>query len=98
MPLLQIAAHKIIEVAKRLHIVNHKTGARLAWVPNFEQEQSWNAAEQGDVMIFKPRAIGISTAFDLADLLHAWTWDYMGQRVRVGARLEQRARADGEVV
>ena len=88
MPLLQIAAHKIVEVAKRLHIVDHKTGARAAWVPNYEQEQSWNAAERSDVMIFKPRAIGISTAFDLADLLHAWTWDYMGQRVRIGVCLD----------
>lgn len=88
MSLPQIEAKKIVEVARRLHIVNHETGSRTLWVPNYEQETSWGAAEQSDVMIFKPRAIGISTAFDLADLLHAWTWDHLGHRVRVGVCLD----------
>jgi hypothetical protein len=84
-----IPAREIERFASELDIINHETGARSRWKPNDEQRAAWRKAEVcKNPIIYKPRAIGISTAFDLDDALWTLVCDSYGHRVRCGICLD----------
>ena len=84
-----ISAREIEHFASNLDIINHETGARSRWKPNDEQRAAWAKAEHcKNPIIYKPRAIGISTAFDLDDALWTLVCDSFGHRVRCGICLD----------
>lgn len=88
MSLPALTASQIVAIAKGLKITNHHTGAMTPWEPNDEQVRALEASDHTDPIIYKPRAIGISTIFDLSDFLHAMVWNHTGHKARVGVCLD----------
>jgi len=75
----------IEQVARRIRITDHRTGASTAWAPNESQRLFWVACyEHPWVFAAKPRQIGITTAGQLDDLLWCAVNDAAGNRVRAG--------------
>lgn len=83
-----VTAAECEAISRCLYITDHRSGARVRWEPNAEQLAAWYAAEDADVVIFKPRAIGISTSFDVADSIWTLRCDAEGHRVRCAVVLD----------
>ena len=83
--LLKVPPQALDALARRVRIVDHRTGATTAWAPHDEQRTIWSACNQHDwVFAAKPRRVGATTAVQFDDMLWCLINDANGDRVRCG--------------
>lgn len=93
--LLEPDVEDVYNFARKMRIINHRTGVLEHWQPNYEQYMSWRALNKHDYNFFlKPRQIGLSTAMLFYNLCWMVLNDTNGHEVKLGYYIDTESKAE----